>query len=90
MEEFDTACTILNELQYKGIISKEEKMRRKALVLQYMEFAAAEYDDDLNMHSWGPMHELARCFLRCSLNCYSNCCGCSHSKAAAGARSSKY
>ena len=74
MDEFDAACSILNELQYKGLISKEEKQRRKRLVMSYMEFAASDYavdPDGSSSHSWGPFIEMFRSILRCL-----RCCCC--------------
>ena len=79
MDEFDAACSILNELQSKGLISKEEKHRRKRLVMQYMEFAAVDYaaESDSSSHYWGPLMEALRCALRASTSCL-RCCGCMH------------
>lgn len=74
MDEFDAACSILNELQSKGLISKEERQRRKRFVMQYMEFAAVDYSersDSSSLHSWGPLMETIRCMASCL-----RCCGC--------------
>ena len=71
MDEFDAACTILNELQMTGVISCDEKQRRKNLVMQYLEFAANGCyadDNDANRnssHSWGPMLELVQGVVGC-------------------------
>ena len=80
MDEFDAACTILNELQITGVISSEEKHRRKNLVMQYLEFAANEYMAEMEVASnnHGPLYEFFRWMSSYSSMC---CCFCWKSKA---------
>ena len=76
LDEFDAACTILSEMQFKGIISREEKQRRRALVSKYLEFAAtadllSEDTSSSQQHSyWGlPVVEAARSLYSCCRRC---------------------
>jgi len=75
-DELDVACTILNDLQSRGVISHDEKQRRRALVISFMEFAAADYGDEVHAHSWGPGHELLRLVASTGVRWYRFCCSC--------------
>jgi hypothetical protein len=74
LDEFDAACTILSEMQFKGIITREERQRRSALLSKYLEFAATAdlIDEDISQqHSyWGlPVVEATRSFFSCCRRC---------------------
>ena len=78
-DELDEACTILNDMESRGVISIEEKQRRRALVISFMEFAAVDDDNDNDSgehlhHSWGPAIELLRLAVVTSVGCYRSCC----------------
>jgi hypothetical protein len=79
LDEFDAACTILSDMQLRGIISREEKQRRRALVSKYLEFAAtadlisdASYRGPDRQHSyWGlPVVEATRSLFSCFRHCF--------------------
>ena len=76
LDEFDAACTILSEMQFKGIITRAEKQRRRALVSKYLEFAATadliDEDNDFSQQQsyWGlPVVEATRSFFSCCRRC---------------------
>ena len=85
LDELDEAVTILNDLHNKGVISQQEKQRRRALVISFMEFAAADYADEdgeflggppSHVHSFGPALEIFRTVLTASVRLYRCCCPC--------------
>ena len=77
LDELDEACTILNDLHFKGVISKQEKQNRRALVISFMEFQAADYDDGVvQVQSFGPIFEVLRSSLGCVVGCYRSLCPC--------------
>ena len=44
-EEFEYGCQQLSDLQYRGVITEEEKCRRQNLIMEYLEVEDAVHDE---------------------------------------------